>query len=110
MLDYTFEYNGDSHRIPKSKIFECLYQMGEISPIATIGDVFSENDFMTASKLICVMSSYSKGGEFDPMEVARRYLHEEGGAFEIYTAVGELVALLNPPETYNPPETEEAGK
>jgi len=110
MQDYTFEYKGESYRIPKNKIFDCLYEMGEIVPIATIGDVFSSNDFMKASRLLSLMGGYTKKGAPDPMEVTKHYLYEEGGALEVYTAVGELVALLNPPETYHPPETEEAGK
>lgn len=109
MLDYSFDYKGDSYKIPKNKIFECLYSMGEISPIATLGDVFSSNDFMKAAKLFCVMGDYCKK-DFDPLEVTKHYLYEDGGAAEIFTSIGGLVALLNPPETYHPPETEEAGK
>lgn len=109
MLDYSFDYKGDSYRIPKPKIFECLYSIGEVSPVATLGEVFAANDFMKASKIFCVMGDYC-GKKFDPIEVAQHYLHTEGGATEIFNAIGGLVSLLNPPESYHPPEETEAGK
>lgn len=109
MRDYTFEYQGGSYRIPKSQIFECLYEVGEIESVATIGSVFTDNNFMKAVKIFCVLGEYSKK-PIDPIEATKNWLHTEGAALEIYTAVGNLVALLNPPEEYNPPEDDKAGK
>jgi len=109
MQDYTFEYSGDSYRIPKSKIFECLYAVGEIVPILSISSVFESNDFMKAAKIFSVMFSYT-GKEINPLDVTKHYLHEKGGAVEIFTAINGALVLLNPPETYHPVESEEAGK
>lgn len=109
MQDYVFEYQGDSFRVPKNKIFECLYEIGEIESVATIGEVFTSNNFMKAAKIFCVLGSYAKQS-FDPIEVTKNWLHTKGAAIEIYTAVGNIVALLNPPEEYHPPEDDKAGK
>ena len=109
MIDYSFEYKGDSYKIPKGKIFECLYAVGEVAPVATLGEVFQSNDFMKAAKLFCIIGEYAKQ-TFDPIEVTQHYLHVDGGAAEIFNAIGSLVAVLNPPESYHPPETGEAGK
>lgn len=109
MTDYTFEYNGGSHRIPKAKIFECLYDIGEITPVGSLRDVFASNDFMKIAKIFCVLGDYSKK-PLDPIEVTKYYLYKDGGSSEIFSAIGGLIALLNPPEDYHPPETDEAGK
>ena len=109
MIDYSFEYKGDSYKIPKGKIFECLYAIGEVVPVATLGEVFQSNDFMKAAKLFCIVGEYSKQ-TFNPIEVTQHYLYGDGGAAEIFNAIGNLVAVLNPPDSYHPPETEEAGK
>lgn len=109
MQDYTFEYKGDSFRVPKNKIFECLYEIGELVDITKLSDVFNSNDFLKASKLLNIIGRHAKQ-DFDPIEITKHYLYEEGGAVEIYNAVLGLVALLNPPESYHPPETKEAGK
>jgi hypothetical protein len=109
MIDYSFEYKGDSYRIPKGKIFECLYAIGEVVPVSDLGEVLLKNDFMKAAKLFCIAGEYAKQ-KFDPIEVTQHYLNVEGGAAEIFNAIGGLVAVLNPPESYHPPETEEAGK
>jgi hypothetical protein len=106
-MDYSFDYNGDSYRIPKAKIFDCLFAIGEVESVANIGS--SMTDAIKAAKIFCILSGYANK-QLDPMDVSRRYLYEEGGANEIFNAVGGLVALLAPPETYHPPESDDAGK
>lgn len=107
MIDYSFEYKDKSYSIPKNKIFECLYELGEVVPVISIGDVFAENDFMKAARLFCLMGTYAKQS-WDPIEVTQHYLYTEGGAAEIFNAIGSLIAVLNPPESYNPPEEKNA--
>ncbi len=109
MQDFKFDYNGDSHRIPKSKLFECLYEVGEVIPLLSINEVFMNNDFMKVAKVFTVLFSYT-GKTIDPIEVTKHYLYKEGGAKEIFDAMNGAISLLNPPENYHPPETEEAGK
>ncbi len=109
MQDYIFEYKGDSYRVPKNKIFECLYELGEIVPIGEFQELGNRANSMKAAKIFCAIGVYAKT-QFDPIEVTQNYLHDDDLASEIYIAIGGLVSLLNPPETYNPPETEEAGK
>lgn len=106
-MDYEFEYNNEPFKLKKAKVFECLYEIGELTSLASIGEVFADNNFTKASRIFCILAKYCNKPQ-DPMEVTKRYLHEDG-VIEIYNAVGGLIALLNPPESYHPPESE-AGK
>ena len=109
MIDYSFDYDGTTYKVPKAKIFETLYAIGEIAPVAALGEVFSSNNFMKAAKIFALLGDYA-GQKFDPIDVTKHYLYKKGGSAEIYMAIGGLVALLNPPEDFQPPENKELGK
>lgn len=109
MQDYSFTYNEQEYKVPKAKIFECLYELGEIVPIGEFQGLGDRSNSMKAAKVFCVMGSYAKTS-FDPIEITQNYLHNDDLASEIYIAIGGLVSLLNPPESYHPPESKEAGK
>lgn len=103
MRDYNFDYNGESFRVPTPKIFDCLYDVGEIASIGSIGQVVQDNDFMKIAKVFSIITNYT-GKPQNPIEVTQHYLYAEGGAIEIVNAIGGIVSLLNPPESYHPPE------
>lgn len=108
-MDYSYTYDGTDYKVPKNKIFECLYSVGEVCVVTELRAVFAENNFLKASKLLCILGEFS-GKSFDPMDVSKHYLYADGGVTEIYKAVEGLVALLSPPESYNPPAAESSGK
>ena len=108
-MDYSYTYDGADYKVPKNKIFECLYAVGEVCTVTDLRTVFTENNFLKASKLLCILGEFS-GKVFDPLEVSKHYLYVDGGVMEIYKAIEGLVALLSPPESYNPPVVEASGK
>lgn len=108
MIDYSFEYKGDTLKVPKGKIFEALYAIGEITPIATIDNVI-KTEFMKSAKIFCILAAYA-GQDFDPIEITKHFLYAKGGSTEIYVAIGGLIATLSPPDDYQPPEQKDLGK
>jgi hypothetical protein len=108
-MDYSYEYNGASLKVPKNKIFNCIDAINDVTTVTELSSVFTENDFIKAAKLFCILASYS-GKTLDPMDVTQHYLYSDGGAMEVYKGVNGIIELLAPPESYNPPVVESAGK
>lgn len=109
MQDYIFEYKGDSYRVPKNKIFECLYEIAEVVPLSDMQTLANRSQALKAARIFCAIGSYADK-KFDPISVSQDYLHSDEQMSEIYVAIGGVLSLLNPPESYNPPETKEVGK
>lgn len=109
MKDYTFEYAGDSFRVPKNKIFECICELVEIVPLAEVHLLTNRGEAVRSASLFCVLGSYANK-VFEPMEIAQQALHGDQTAGEILISISGIIGLLNPPESYHPPESEPEGK